>query len=360
MARVDMVVVGAGVVGAATAWWAARQGLDVVVLERFEAGHQRGSSHGGVRIFRFAYPQADYVQLAQEALVGWRTLEDETGEVLLEQTGAIDFGWAPGVRATADALAACGAAHQWLAVEEARERFAGFRFDGPVLFHPDGGRSWAARSVAALARSAGAHGADVRYETPVERIEVLGDTATVHTASGSLQTGRLVVAAGAWVTDLLDGLVALPRLRVTCEQPAHFRPLDARHVWPSFIEHASEAAFTTYGLFEPGVGVKLGEHQVGPEVHPDRRSFEPDPVGLERIRAQAQRLLPGVDPEPVAVDTCLYTITDDDDFVIDRVGPITVASACSGHGFKFGPATGRLVCDVAAGGATPARFALLR
>lgn len=360
MQRADLVVVGAGVNGAATAWWAARAGLDVVLLDRFEAGHERGSSHGGVRIFRFAYPEPEYVALAQEALELWRVVEAETGETLLEETGGIDFGWQPGVLATAAALAAAGAPHELLSPKEATERFAGFAFDGPVLFHPNGGRSWAARSVAALRRAAAAHGAEVRDVQPAERIEVRGDEALVHTPTGTFRTARLVVAAGAWVPDLLAGLVPLPRLRVTLEQPAHFRPLEDGHRWPSFIEHAADAAFSTYGLFEPGVGVKLGEHQVGPEVHPDRRSFEPDPVALARLTAHARRLLPGVDPTPVAVDTCLYTITDDDDFVIDRVGPITVASACSGHGFKFGPATGRLITEVSGGRATPSRFALGR
>ena len=87
MRRADLVVVGAGVVGAATAWWASRLGLDVVVLERFEAGHHRGSSHGGVRVFRLAYPQPDYVRLASHALELWREVEAE-GDELLDQDEA--------------------------------------------------------------------------------------------------------------------------------------------------------------------------------------------------------------------------------------------------------------------------------
>ncbi len=357
-----MVVIGAGVVGAATAWWASRQGRQVVLLDRFEAGHTRGSSHGGVRIFRFAYPQTDYVQFAREALELWRELEAASGEVLLEQTGAIDFGHQPGVEATAAGLAAAGAAHELLSPEAAKERFAGFAFDGPVLFHPDGGRSWAARSVAALVAQAAAKGAEVRHGCGVEELTVQGDDAVVRTAEGEeLRSPHVVVAAGAWTPDLLAGLVTLPPLRVTCEQPAHFAARQAATVWPSFIEHAPDTAFVTYGLFEPGVGMKLGQHMFGAEVLPDRRSFEPDPDALRVVTDHARRILPGVHPEPVAVDTCLYTTTENEDFVIDRVGPLTVASACSGHGFKFGPATGRLVAEVALGSRpAPPRFALPR
>lgn len=349
--------------GSATAWWAARQGLDVVLLERFEAGHQRGSSHGGVRVFRLAYPQADYVDLARQALELWRELEAESGETLLELTGGIDLGHPDGVHATGAGLRAAGVEHELLSAAEASERFAGFAFDGPVLFQPQGGRCWAARSVAAFARVAVAHGAEVRYEEPVERITVewAADVADVHTAHGTYRSRHVVVAAGAWVADVLAGVerITLPPLRVTREQPGHFTPVDPSAVWPSFIEHAPHSAFVAYGLLEPGLGVKLGEHMVGAEVHPDRRSFEPDPDAVLRLSRLAARLLPGVVPEPVAVDTCLYTTTPDEDFVIDRRGPLTVASACSGHGFKFGPATGRLVAQVALRQRrTPDRFTL--
>ena len=361
MRRVDMVVVGSGVVGAATAWWASRLGLDVVVLERFEAGHARGSSHGGVRIFRLAYPQADYVELARQALDLWRELEDHSGDTLLEITGGIDFGFEGGVRATAEGLATAGVPGELLTAEAATERFAGFSFSGPVLFQPQAGRCWAQRSVAALLRVAAAGTAEVHFEEPVERIRPVGDEAEILTAQDTYRTPLVVVAAGAWAADVLHGLVALPTLRVTREQPAHFAPIDATTEWPSFIEHSPDSSFVTYGLFEPGVGLKVGEHLVGPEVHPDRRSFEPDPIAVARLVDHVRGMAPGVHPDPVAVDTCLYTSTANEDFVIDRVGPITVASACSGHGFKFGPATGRLVAEVALGHRpTLPRFALPR
>src|SRR5438045_1083352 len=89
---VDVVVVGAGAMGASTAWWLARRGHDVVVVEQFEAGHDRGSSHGSTRIFRHAYPDGHYVRMAKEALRLWRELEDDADATLLELTGAVDHG----------------------------------------------------------------------------------------------------------------------------------------------------------------------------------------------------------------------------------------------------------------------------
>src|SRR5262245_57925666 len=109
----DVVVVGAGAMGSAAAWWLERQGRDVVLLEQFEAGHRRGSSHGGSRIFRFAYAEVSYVKLAQEALPLWRELEADAGETLLELTGAVDHGDPTTVRAVAEAFDACDVDYEW-------------------------------------------------------------------------------------------------------------------------------------------------------------------------------------------------------------------------------------------------------
>ena len=90
--KTDVVVIGAGAMGSSTAWWLARRNHDVVLLEQFEQGHVRGSSHGGSRIFRLAYPDAEYVALAQLALPLWRELEDDAGVPLLDTTGGLDHG----------------------------------------------------------------------------------------------------------------------------------------------------------------------------------------------------------------------------------------------------------------------------
>lgn len=359
MRDADVVVVGGGLIGSATAWWLARSGRDVVLLEQFEAGHDRGSSHGDVRIFRFAYPQRDYVDLARRALELWRELEADSGETLLDITGGTDFGYEPSVQAVAACLAAAGEPGQWMQPGEASERFAGMRFTGPVLFHPQGGRCWADRSVAALHREASRHGAELRFNQAVTALDGNDETARVRTASGEEYRARaVVVAAGAWVAKLVGAMVELPPLRVTREQPVHFAARDDAALWPSFIEHAADASFTTYGLGAPGVEVKMGEHMVGPVVDPDSAAVV-DAAAVARAVAHAKRFLPGVDPAPVKVETCLYTNTANEDFIIDRRGPLTIASPCSGHGFKFGPATGELVARVALGETeAPARFRL--
>src|SRR5579863_9816037 len=136
--------------GSATAWWLARWGLDVVLIEQFEAGHERGSSHGSSRIFRLAYPDPSYIDLARRTVPLWRELEDDAGVELLTTTGGIDCGDPASLQLITEALARTGVPHSIVDPREAAQRWPGFSFDGPVVFQPDAGRLCAGVAVHAL------------------------------------------------------------------------------------------------------------------------------------------------------------------------------------------------------------------
>lgn len=345
--RVDTVVIGGGAMGSATAWWLARTGREVVVLERFERGHTRGSSHGASRIFRLAYPLPRYVRMAQLALPLWRELEADTGASLLEITGGVDHGDDLGVQAVAEALDTQGAAAEFLTAAAAAERWPGMRFAGDVLFQPDAGRCNADATVAALHDGAARHGADVRFEARVESLALLHDDVVVRTTTDEeYRASVVVVAAGAWVEGLAGHLAALPPLKVTQEQVFHFAATDEGSTWPSFIHHREPYI---YGLETPGEGIKVAEHHTGAVVDPDGRSFAIDPAGRARVQEYVERWLPGLDPAPVTSTTCLYTTTPTEDFHITRDGPVVVVSACSGHGFKFTPLIGKMTAELVSG-----------
>jgi sarcosine oxidase len=359
MARWDVVVVGGGGMGAATAWHLARRGSRVLLLERWAPGHTRGSSHGGARIFRVAYRDERYVRLAVEALRWWRQLEVDAGEPLLDLVGQLDHGSPAAIDEIEASLRAVRRPVVRLDPAEASERWPGMRFGDSVLWSPDGGRCRADAAVAALHRQAAAHGAEVRHRVVVERLEVLApDRVRVHTPEGVEEAAVVVVAAGAWLPELAGGLVPLPSVVVTSEQPAHFLRRDSGAGWPSFLHHTSGAAdarlaFASYGMWTPGLGVKVGLEGTGVVVDPETRDPTPDPVGLGRLRAYVERWLPGLDPEPLEVSTCLWTGLPDDHFCVDRRGPVVVCSPCSGHGFKFVPAIGRMAADLAQGADQP-------
>jgi sarcosine oxidase len=343
-----VIVVGAGAMGSATAWWLARWGTDVVVLEQFEAGHHRGSSHGSTRIFRLAYPDPIYIDMARRALSLWREAEEEAGTEFLATAGGIDYGDPSPVRSIVDALAHTGVRHEVVGPLEACARWPGFAFDGPVVYQPDAGRLWADVAVAALRERAEMHGARVHFEEPVRALKPLDDDRVVVTTDAQQYRAKTaVVTAGAWIGSLLWGLVDLPSLTVTREQVFHFPCRIEGAQWPTYIHHSDTFI---YGLQGPGEeGVKVAEHHTGAVTTADERSFEIDERGRQRVIGHVSRWMPGLDPAPTSATTCLYTNSPDESFIIERHGPIVVGSACSGHGFKFAPLVGRQLAELATG-----------
>jgi len=371
----DLIIVGAGLAGAATARSAAARGLDVVVLEAFGPGHSNGSSHGSARIFRRAYPDPLYVRLTGTAGDRWRDLEDEAGERLLTITGGLDFGATRNPERLYDILSSCGVSAELLAPAAAAERWPQFDFGsatqagsatqtgsatqagsaGQVMFHADAGVLDPHNAMAAMLKLAAAKGADIRFHTRVTSLEPAkaGDGAFAHTDSGTFAAPVIAVAAGAWLGPLLGGLIDLPALTVTQQQVFHFAPSgNPANPWPVFIY--KDGSDDCYGLpggrdgEVPGA-IKIGEHAGFHQTTADDRDFVVDPAARARVTAFIGNRIPGLIPAPVNEVTCLYTWTANEDFVLDRSGPFVVASPCSGHGAKFAPLLGEMIADLAAG-----------
>ena len=358
-ARADLIIVGAGLAGAAAARSAAARGATVVVLEQFGPGHRNGSSHGSARIFRRAYPDPLYVRLTGQAGELWQSLEAAAGERLLTITGEVDFGAERDPAGLHAVLAGCGVPAELMPAAEASLRWPQFDFTGtgPVLFHPNAGVLDPDLAVAALLRLATSSGADVRFNTLVTGLQPGGDGAVVRAGDEEFTAPVAVIAAGAWTAPLLDGVVALPPLTVTQQEVFHFAPAQgpaqpAAQPWPVFI--AQDGPDYCYGLpggrdgEVPGA-VKVGEHHPGAVTTAAGRDFRVDEAARARVAGFVRRRVPGLDPTPVNEVTCLYTWTANEDFILDRQGPFVVASPCSGHGAKFAPLLGELIADLAAG-----------
>jgi monomeric sarcosine oxidase len=352
MTDVDVAVIGLGLAGSATAWALTGRGQSVTAFEAFAPGHQRGSSHGHSRIFRRAYLDPFYVDLTGRAWELWRRLEDASGERLITPSGGVDHGEVGQPAKMAEVLAAAGVPAELIGPDVARDRWPGLAFGGPVLFHPGAGVIDPDRAMAAMTRLASAGGANLLYEEPVTALERDGDGVRLHTARESWRARTVVVAAGGWTAPLLSELVELPALKVTQEQAFFFRPYEPGP-WPTFI-HEDHAI---YGLPE-GELVKLAEHHRGKETTADTRDGVVQPAARERVTAYVREWLPGLEPIPEAELTCLYTTTKNEDFIIDRRGPIVVCSACSGHGAKYAPLVGELVSDLVDERPPLPRFAL--
>ncbi|MFE7275827.1 FAD-dependent oxidoreductase [Streptomyces sp. NPDC057623] len=357
-------VVGAGLMGAATAWQLARRGHEVTLIEAYAIGHKHGSSHGSSRIVRRAYADPFYVRLTGKAYEQWRELEDDSSTPLLRTTGGLDMGEERDPEAIADLLAAAGVPHEVLGPEAASERWPYIHFTGPVLHHPDAGVVNADETVAACVRRAVEHGARAITGTRVTGIDVRGgEKALLHTDDGrEIVADTVVIAAGSWLPDL-ELPVPLPQLRVTQQQVFHFRQRDPSVRWPTLIW---DGELHLYGLPSgsdggPFPAVKVAEHDRGTPTTARTRDRVVDPASRTRVSGFVRERLPGLEPDPVAEATCLYTTTPDEDFVLDRHGPFVIASACSGHGAKFAPLIGAMAADLATGHADPhPRFRLDR
>lgn len=348
-------VVGAGLMGAATAWQLARRGHQVTLIEAYGIGHRRGSSHGSSRIFRRAYAEDLYVRLTGQAYEQWRELERDSSTTLLRTTGGLDFGAGRDPRGLARVLAEAGVPHEVLSAREASERWPYVRFDGPVLHHPEAGVVDADATVAACVRRAVEHGAQAWTGVRVTGFDVR-EKVRLRTDDGrELTADTVVIAAGAWLPEL-DLPVTLPPLKVTQQQVFHFRQRDPSLGWPTLV--FGDETMQTYGLPSGSDGgalsaVKVAEHDRGTPTTAGSRTGVVDPSSRTRVSDFVRDRLPGLDPDPVAEATCLYTTAPHDDFVLDRHGPLVIVSPCSGHGAKFTPLIGAMAADLATGRAEP-------
>ncbi|TDO51281.1 sarcosine oxidase [Kribbella sp. VKM Ac-2527] len=371
MTTYDVAVVGAGAMGSAAARALAAAGREVVVLEQYHLGHTRGGSHGGTRLFRLAVDDPETLRLAERARELWRELEAESGETLLEITGGLDHGVDQGtVETFSDLFGGQGIEHEVLDPDEAAERWPGMRFESRVLFQPGAGRLYADRTVQALQTVAASLGAEFRPHSPVKAMRVVtagdgyGDgLVELGLPGGAVRARQVVVTIGPWAPKLLAGLVALPPLRITQEQPRFFTPVSAGLAWPSFVHWRRGSGLLgsaeSYGLFESGSGVKVGLHATGPVVDPDSRDFEVEPSADRELLRYVEEWFPGLDPNQSTAISCLYDNTPSDNFVIDRVGPISVATGFCGQGFKFVPLIAEFLTDLVTGdGAAPPRYQL--
>jgi sarcosine oxidase len=368
----DVIVVGSGVIGSATAWRLARAGFRVRLLEQFAVGHEQGSSHGPSRMIRLAYEEPEYAELGREAFRLWRDLEEESGEALLRMTGGLDVGTPDayemeGIVRTYETL---GMPYERLDRDELRRRYPQLNLpEGTIGLHQqDYGILAATRCVMTLAARAAAAGADVRQEETALEIIPEGDGVTVRTDQGAHRADRVILAAGSWTNPLLAPLgIALP-LTVLQEQLAFFRVRDPEMHGPDrlpLVIHRFPNTTSLGSLFPifGHEGVKIMVDRIGPAVDPANSDRTIDPRLLERQLAYATNLLPSATGEVLETTSCRFTMTPDENFVIDRHpehSQVVIASSCSGHGFKFAPVIGQMLADLALTGETDYPTALFR
>src|SRR4029450_10976593 len=358
MSHFDVVVVGLGAMGSAALHHVARRGKRVLGVERYAPAHDRGSSHGATRIIRLGYfEHPSYVPLLRHAYKLWRELEAATARALLHVTGIVEIG--PPNSALIEGTLACarvhGLRHEVLAAPELMRRFPAFRVpaDYIAVVQPDGGILEAEAGIAGPLALASEAGAEIHSGESVRAVESCADHVRVVTDRGSIDAGAAIIAAGPWVRSRVPGRAA--RL---------FSP-DHGPVFIVESRHGMHYGIPPRGSIQAGIKVAKHHHR-GETVDPDGYDRTVSAEDEALIRAALADHLPTANGRLLAAKTCLYTMTPDGHFLIDRLpgAPnIIVASPCSGHGFKFAPVIGEILADLATTGTTGhdiARFSLRR
>jgi sarcosine oxidase len=315
-----------------------------VVVEQFDLCHDKGSSHGAVRVFRFSYDDPTYVQMAMDALPLWRELEDETDGPILTVTGGYDFGPPERLELNARALASRGASFEMIDGAEVARRFPGvmLQASAPVLYQEDAGVLAAEGALQAFVKGAVDAGAELRERTPVIGLRPSQESVDVLTPGETYRARVAVITAGPWARPLLAGArIDLPV--VTSQETVAFFRGPEEPPLPVLVEWSSPP---TYALPSPERGVKVGWHRSGPEADPDSKT-PPDRRVLDHLSAWAAEHYPRAAFEHA--ETCMYTNTPDESFILERHGRVVVGSACSGHGFKFAPLVGERLAALALG-----------
>ncbi|GIK83105.1 MAG: N-methyl-L-tryptophan oxidase [Pseudorhodoplanes sp.] len=370
----DVVVIGLGAMGSATLCELARRGIPATGIERFTPGHDRGSSHGLTRIIRLGYfEHPSYVPLVRCALALWRDLESECGERLLTVTGILETGRPDGplVSGTLASARRHALDHEVLDANAVARRYPAFRLppDFVGVVQPDAGFLEPEKAIAAQLALAARHGAAVRTGERCLAIEADGRGVRVTTERDTIAAARAIVCAGPWLGTLMPDLrlpLTVTRqavLWVAPEEPQLFE----RARFPIFLHEGPHGIHYGFPLHADD-GLKMAKHHHAPDpVDPDDHARTVSAAEEAAIRRAVAAFLPATADAPLRqARTCLYTMTPDGDFLIDRAPgapQIVIASPCSGHGFKFAPVIGGALADLALRGETVhdlSRFRLAR
>jgi sarcosine oxidase len=357
----QIVVIGLGAMGSAALCQLARRGVRAIGIEQFQLGHDRGSSHGLTRMIRLAhFENPSYVPLMRRAYALWHELEGIVDQKLLHITGIAEIG-PPSGQIVSGTRAGTNSELRSEQLDSAAfmRRYPAFSIPETfvAILQPDGGYIEASKAIAANIKVAKEQGASIRAGEKVIAVDPTSTGVRIRTDRDEIEADFAIVAAGPWMRSMFPDL-DLP-LRVTRQVVGWFEPAELEQFspdrFPVFVlenEYGNHYGFPAYD----GMGVKIAmHHHLNEVVEPD--GYERTVSAKEEavIRAPLAKYLPGANGRMRVAETCLYTMTPDNTFIIDRMpghSQIIIASPCCGHGFKFSPVVGEIVADLAMRGTT--------
>jgi sarcosine oxidase len=359
----DVAVAGLGGMGSAVVAHCARRGARVIGVERFARGHELGASSGKSRMIRKAYfEDPAYVPLVTRAYELWRELEHTAGEELLQMTGVLAVG-RPRSEIIAGTRRAARAHH--LPIEELSRAEMTLRYptvklsaEEVAIFDRDAGVLKPERAIAAQLDTAERAGAELKFEAAMESWRAASDGFELVLANGErIASKTLVVALGPWIAEMLRGLGV--NLRVQRNVQVWFEPRRPAYVaarFPAFLVEREDLPAPLYGFPNFGEGLKAAFHGCGDVTDADQLDREIHPArDIEPLIRAMEEWMPGAAGRVIAAKACMYAMTPDANFVVDRHpehAGLVLCGGFSGHGFKFAPVIGEIAADLALEGGT--------
>ncbi len=346
----DVAIVGLGIHGSAAAYELAVRGVGVIAFDQFAEGHHRGSSHGRTRMIRRAYPSPVWNDLVGRAYAGWERWSAASGQVLLRRTGGLYAHQGPS-RLQGPGCESVRSRERMRELMPSLAVPAGYH----AVYDPAAGVLDAAAALAAARAGARAAGAELAFGERMLSWQPSGDRVRVVTTHRTITAGQLVLAAGAWAGRVLPGLAHLFEVWriITVTLRSGQRAAMPPALGAFSVDRPEGLVFGIPDV--AGGGFKCGV-DAGPAWDPATSAAPPEEEEIADLTRLMTGYVPGVRPEVAEAASCLYTMTADRRFVLGRLPrqqAVLVAAACSGHGFKFGPAIGEAVADLATGAARP-------
>jgi sarcosine oxidase len=369
----DVAVLGLGAMGSAAIYQLSKcEGLSALGIDRFRPPHAMGSTHGDTRATRSApFEGEELVPLVRRSIEIYAgELQEASGRRLFNQCGGLLIGrpGEPGYhhvenpfKSTVDAAERYGIPYELLRPDEVGHRHPNIRMleDEQAYFEPGSGFLYAEECVTAHLQLASANGATLRYDETVFAYEPRDSAVRVTTDRATYDVGALIISAGPWVKHLLPELASLfelQRLALYWFEVEDDELYDAYTSMPRVGWAFGTGAYAFPAIDGPRGGVKVASEEFTAITSPETIDRRISPEEVRRMfDNNVQGRLLGLGPSAVRAATCIYTMTPDSKFIIDRHPEhrnIIVASPCSGHGFKYSAAIGEALAQLATSGAT--------